>query len=61
MLYVYPRQEVEIWAGVFERVDHVVWHVGACACLRVDPSVPGSTNVNVLGAGTANAGDHART
>ena len=49
---MYPRQEVEIWAGVLERVDHVVWHVGAFSRLWVDPSAPQIYKDNVLGVKT---------
>ena len=59
MLHVYPRQEAEIWAGVLERVDHVVWHIRAFARLGVHPSAPQSINVNVFR--KVNFGGHART
>jgi hypothetical protein len=40
MLHMYPRQGVQVWAGILEWVDHVVRHVRAGARRRVDPSVP---------------------
>jgi hypothetical protein len=32
-----PSQEVQVRAGVLERIDHVVWYIRASARLGVDP------------------------
>ena len=37
---MYSRQEVQVWAGVLERVNHVVRYIRAGARLSVDPSAP---------------------
>jgi len=39
VLHMYTRQEVEIGAGIFERVNHVVRHIRAGARLCIYPSV----------------------
>ena len=48
MLHVHPRQEVKVWAGVFEWVYHVVRHIRTSALLVVNPSAPQRCSVNVL-------------
>ena len=34
-----PSQEVQVRAGIFERIDHVVRHIEASTRLGVDPPV----------------------
>lgn len=40
VLHVYPRHKVKVRVGILERVDHVVRHIRAGACLAIHPSVP---------------------
>ena len=57
---MYPRQEVKVWAGVFEWVYHVVRHIRTSALLVVDPSAPQKCSVNVL-LRRAKSGDYVLT
>jgi hypothetical protein len=38
MLHMNPRQDVQVRAGVLERVNHAVRHIRAGASLVVNPS-----------------------
>ena len=40
VLHMDPRHEVKVRAGILERIDHVVRHIRASACLTTHPSVP---------------------
>ena len=38
VLHMYSRQEMQVWPGVLERVDHVVRHIRASTRLGINPS-----------------------
>jgi hypothetical protein len=58
---MHSRQEVQIRAGVLERIDHVVRHIRAGARLAIDPSSPQKEKVSALRARAAHADDYVRT